>query len=136
MLRAGRDVGIVDGDGIAGQQVGGIDIEAGLRHRIDRSARNGLVRKRLSHGRGEGVELGLRLDQILVAHLQIGRDGSRTDGVVLNQVNWRAVRGNERNRANAALRRIRAPLRSWRNGSNSVKTHVLLVRRQAEYPSW
>jgi len=84
MWRVGRRVGVVDRDGIAVGQVADVDAEAVLRRRRDRAARGRLVGKRLGHASGEGIELILRFHEILIAHLEIGRDGARPDRVVLN----------------------------------------------------
>ena len=83
MLFAGRGVGIGQVDAVAGQHAGGVDIEARLRARSDGTALHGRVRQRRAHRGRELVELGLRLDQHLVAHFHIGRDLAGTDRAAL-----------------------------------------------------
>ncbi len=79
-------VGVGDMHRVAALQAGQIEVEAARRARAHRRARCGLVRQQARHVGGELVELGLRLHQGVVAHVQIAGDGARTDRIGLDHV--------------------------------------------------
>ena len=86
-----------------------VDGKSGLRGGRDRGARRCPVGQRLRHLRREFVELGLRLRQELVAHLQERADFARLDRAGRDEICAGAVRQSERDRADAALGRIGVP---------------------------
>ena len=106
MRRIRRGIGIIDGNRITRRQAADIDIEAVLRWRRYRTTGNRLVRQRGRYSSRESIELILRLDKILIAHLQIRRDRSRTNRAILDQINRSTRWRNKRNCAHAAQGRI------------------------------
>src|SRR4029077_9966351 len=100
MLRAGRGVGVVDGNCIALRQAGQVDVETTLRRRRYRRACGGFVRQRLRNAGGQRIELILRLNEVLIAHLEVGRNRAGPDSAVLDEIDRCACRRNERNGAN------------------------------------
>ncbi len=59
---------------------------------VDRGAGDRSIGQRARHRGGDLVELRLRLDQHLVAHLEIGGDLARADRLAGDQVDVAAVR--------------------------------------------
>ncbi|MEY9127753.1 hypothetical protein ABIA09_007315 [Bradyrhizobium yuanmingense] len=72
----------------------------------DRAARRGLIGQRARHRGGELVDLVLRLHQNVVAQLQVGRDLAGRHHVVGDDVDLRAVRELDVERADAGLGRV------------------------------